>query len=98
MQNSTLTTSIEIQIETDLYEKIKHAADFQGILIADFALNAIRIATLQTIDTTEVITLSYADQYLFAESLLNPPEPNDALKRSFARYDQHYLPHKPDAT
>lgn len=98
MQNSTLNTSIEIQIGTDLYERIKHAADLQGISIADFALNAIRRAAQQTIDATEVITLSYADQYCLADSLLNPPEPNDALKRSLARHAQHCVRHTRGAT
>lgn len=81
-----------------MYETIKHAAGLRGISIADFAVDAIRSAALRTIDTTEVITLSNVDQNRLADSLLNPPESNNALKRAFAYHKEHCLPHKSDAT
>lgn|SRR5690606_13142516 len=98
MPQSTPTVRIDIQIGTNLYQTVKHAADLQGISIADFTVNAIRNAALRTIDATEVITLSNVDQNCLADSLLNPPEPNNALKRAFAHHTQHCLPPNPDAS
>lgn len=98
MPQSTPTVRIDIQIGTNLYQTIKHAADIQGISTADFAVDAIRRAALRTIDTTEVLTLSNVDQNCLADALLNPPEPNNALKRAFAHHNQHCLPLKPDTS
>jgi len=36
----------------------------------------------------EVIRLSLADSQRFADSILSPPEPVDALKRAIDRHDQ----------
>lgn len=51
--------------------------------IADTATSE---AARQTIEATEIIRLSVEDQRLFAECLLNPPEPAAALKRAFEKH------------
>lgn len=43
-------------------------------------------AARQTVEATEIIRLSVEDQRLFAESIINPPEPNAALRRAFEKH------------
>jgi len=88
MTKITPTVCINVRIRADLYQKIKHAAELQGKSTTDFVINTIRNAAEQHIDETEVINLSTTDQKLFSHSLLDPPEPNDPLKRAIANRNQ----------
>lgn len=53
--------------------------------MTDFVVAAVQDAALRTIEQTEVIRLSLADQACFAMALLSPPQPSLALQRAFAR-------------
>ena len=65
---------------------LKRAAEIQGRTLTDFVVAAASEAARQTIETTDIIRLSVEDQQRFAESLLNPPEPNEALRRAFEKH------------
>ena len=53
--------------------------------MTDFVVAAVQEAARNTIDQTEVIRLTLADQKCFATALLSPPKANPALSRAFAR-------------
>ena len=52
----------------------------------DFVVAASSEAARKAIESTDVIRLSLEDQRLFAESLLNPPEPNTALHKAVEKH------------
>jgi uncharacterized protein (DUF1778 family) len=43
-------------------------------------------AACRAIEQTEIIQLSLEDQRQLAEAILNPPEPNAALKKAAGKY------------
>ncbi len=44
------------------------------------------IAARQAIEEAQIVRLSAADQKLFVEALLDPPEPTPAMSRAFAHH------------
>ena len=77
---------IEARIAPDVLAAVKRAAEIQGRSVSDFMVAAAREAAERTIEETQIIRLSLADQERLAEALINPPAPNEALKRAFAAH------------
>jgi uncharacterized protein (DUF1778 family) len=50
---------------------------------------AAREAANRTIEETQIIRLSVADQRAFAEAVLNPPPPGEALRRAASAYRRY---------
>ncbi len=76
---------LEARISPELHTMLKRAAELQGRSVTDFVVSTVQEAARQTIQQSEIIALSVADQECFANALLSPPEPNDALRRAFRR-------------
>jgi uncharacterized protein (DUF1778 family) len=85
MAQATSSARLEARISSDLHALLKRAAEIQGRSMTDFVVNAVQAAAQSTIEQTGVIRLSLVDQECFAQALLEPPKPNAALKRAFAR-------------
>jgi uncharacterized protein (DUF1778 family) len=85
---ATATARLEARISPDLQKMLKRAAEIQGRSLTDFVVTACQDAAQRTIEQTEIIRLSLADQQRFAELLLSPPKPSPALKRAMARHDK----------
>jgi uncharacterized protein (DUF1778 family) len=85
-QEKTRTARIEVRITPDGLAIVKRAAEIQGRSLSDFVVAAAQEAAYQTIERVEIIRLSVEDQRLFAEALLNPPEPAPALVRAMENY------------
>ena len=66
--------------------RLKRAAEIQGRTLTDFVVAAADEAACRTIEQTEIIHLSLEDQRQLAEAILNPPEPNEALKKAAQRH------------
>jgi len=69
----------------EVYALLKRAAEIEGRTLTDFVVSAAREVACRTIEQTEMIRLSLEDQRQIAESLMNPPAPNAALKKAFRR-------------
>ncbi|RQR60429.1 DUF1778 domain-containing protein [Burkholderia sp. Bp9015] len=82
------TTRFEARIETDVHAVIRRAAEIQGRTMSDFVVSAAREAAQRAIADAEIIRLSVADSERFAQAILSPAEPIDALKRALERHDQ----------
>ena len=81
-QQQARTARIEARITPEGLAIVKRAAEIQGRSLSDFVVAAAQEAAYQTIERVEIIRLSIEDQRLFAEALLNPPEPAPALVRA----------------
>lgn len=76
---------LETRISTDLMEVLRRAAQLQDRTLTDFVIGAAQEAARKVIAETSVVRLSLGDQQRFAAALIDPPKPNAALKRAFAR-------------
>ena len=79
------TARIEARITPAALAVVRRAAEIQGRSVSDFVVAAASEAASRTIDETDIIRLSVEGQRQLADLLLNPPEPNRALKRAFRR-------------
>jgi uncharacterized protein (DUF1778 family) len=86
MMASEPTARLEARLPADIHAMLKRAAQIQGRTLTDFVVTAAQEAARHTIEDTEIIRLSAEGQKRFAEALLNPPEPNEALKRAFEHH------------
>lgn len=80
------TARLEARLPAHVHAMLKRAAEIQGRTLTDFVVAASSEAAQRTIENAEMIQLSLEDQRFFAETLLNPPEPNPALQRAFAKH------------
>ena len=81
-QEPARTSRIEARIAPDALTIVKRAAEIQGRSVSDFVVAAAQEAAHRTIEETQIIRLSVADQKSFAEAILNPPAPGPGLLRA----------------
>jgi len=82
----TRTSRLEARISPDMLSVVKRAAEIQGRSVSDFVVAAAQEAAQRTIEETAIIRLSIEDQRALADAILNPPEPNDALRKAADAY------------
>jgi uncharacterized protein (DUF1778 family) len=80
------TARLEARIAPDALAIVKRAAEMQGRSVSDFVVAAAQDAAYRAIEETQVIRLSVADQKMFVDAILNPPPPNDAMRRAAAAH------------
>jgi len=76
------TARLEARLPASVYATVKRAAELKGRSITDFVVGAAHDAALRAIEEEEIIRLCKQDQLLFAQSLIDPPQPNEALRRA----------------
>jgi len=82
-RQSNRTARVEVRKSTDDLAVVKRAAEIQGRSVSEFIVDAAQQLAHKTIEETTVMRLSVEDQRLIMESILNPPEPTEALRRAF---------------
>lgn len=85
-QPSTRSARVEARLSPEALAIVKRAAEIQGRSVSDFVVSAAQEAAQRTIEEVQVIRLAVEDQQALATALLNPPEPNDALRRAAAAH------------
>lgn len=85
--STTLSSSkrLEARISPDLHAMLKQAAALEGRTLTDFVIDAVQAAARESIERTQVVRLSIADQQAFVNALISPPSPNKALKKAFEK-------------
>ncbi len=76
------TARLEARLPASVYATLKRAAELKGRSITDFVVSAAHEAAQRAIEEEGVIRLSAEDQLRFAEALINPPPPNEVLRRA----------------
>jgi uncharacterized protein (DUF1778 family) len=79
---------VEIRMTPEQKENIERAASLRGTSVTDFILNEVQPAATATIEEFELLELRNEDRRVFVEALLNPPQPNEAMKAAVARHKQ----------
>ena len=85
-QSSTRTARVEARLSPEALAIVKRAAELQGRSVSDFVVAAAQEAAQRTIEEVQVLRLAIEDQQALATALLNPPEPNEALRRAAAAH------------
>lgn len=86
MSTASATARLEARLPLDVMGRLKRAAEIQGRTLTDFVVAAADEAACRAIEQTEIIHLSLEDQRQLAEAILNPPEPNEALRKAAKKY------------
>ena len=87
MQNTQRHARLEARTTPEVLAILKRAAEIEGRSLTDFVVAAASAAARQTIEQTEIIRLSSADQARFFEALMDdksPPAP--AMARAFEHH------------
>ena len=85
-RGSDRTARIEARISPEQKQTFERAAEIEGVTLTDFAVSSMQRAAIQVFKDHAMITLSNRDQQAFVEALMNPPEPNEALRSAAKRY------------
>jgi uncharacterized protein (DUF1778 family) len=83
------TSRLEARVAPETLTIVKRAAELQGQSVSEFVVTAAREAANRTIEETQIIRLSVADQRAFADAMLNPAPPGEALRRAADSYRRH---------
>ena len=81
-QQGQSTSRLEARLPQLVLDRLKRAAEIQGRSLTDFVVAAADEAARRAIEQTEIFRLSAEDQRRFAESILNPPKANAALRKA----------------
>ena len=76
------TARLEARLPAAVYAQLKRAAQIKGRTISDFVVAAAQEAAQRAIEDEGILRLSIEDQFRFADALISPPRPNDALRRA----------------
>ena len=90
-QKSTRTARLEARIAPDALAVVRRAAELQGQSVSDFVVAAAQDAAQRTIEETQMIRLSVADQRAIAEAIINPPPLTAAMERAIERHHKLIL-------
>jgi uncharacterized protein (DUF1778 family) len=88
-QDTHRTERLQARIAPEALAIVKRAAEMEGRSVSDFVVAAAQAAAQRSIEQTQIIRLSVDDQRRFAEALINPPEPNEALRRAAKIHAEH---------
>jgi uncharacterized protein (DUF1778 family) len=82
-ESNTRSARLEARIAPDALAVVKRAAEIQGRSMSDFVVEAARAEAERTIERTQIIRLSLADQERMVEVLTNAPKASPGLDRAF---------------
>lgn len=85
------TARLEARIPVEIYQMLKYAAAIYGCTLTDFIISAVRNEAEKAISQHNVVSLSMRDQLAFAEALIDPGEPTEAMRNAKRHYEELIL-------
>ena len=85
---ATVMSRLEARVTPETKSLLQQAADLEGRTLTDFVIASVQAEAYRVIERHQKLKLSREDSEAFVNALLNPPEPNQALKSAVQRYDQ----------
>jgi len=84
------STSERLEARVPREQKLffQRAAALRGVSLTDFMIESLHTAAVLTIEEHDVLRLSLEDKRRFVDGLMNPPAPNEALKRAAERHQR----------
>ena len=77
---------LQIRLDAQAKSILQRAAGHRHKTLSQFVLGTALEEAERIIRENEVVTLSGADWKVFYDALTNPPAPNAALRKAYARY------------
>ena len=77
---------LEARITSQQKRLFERAASLRGSTVTDFVVDSAQQAALEAIRDFRVLKLDREDSMTLAKLLLNPPAPNEALRKAAASY------------
>lgn len=77
---------IDARLPVETKQLIERAAVITGVTLSDFVVSKAYEAARTVVQEHDTWVLNRRQSKAFVEALLNPPEPNDALKRAAVHY------------
>lgn len=77
---------LQVRLDSQAKNVLRRAAGYRRKTVSQFVLATALEEAEKVIRENEVVTVSDADWTLFYDALTDPPEPNSALRKAFARY------------
>ncbi|MCW9679823.1 DUF1778 domain-containing protein [Dolichospermum planctonicum UHCC 0167] len=79
---------LEARITPETKALLQKAADLEGRTLTDFVISSVQAEALRVIERHQTLKLSMSDAESFVDAILNPPQPNNAIKAAAIRYKQ----------
>lgn len=85
-KNSHTSARLEARVKPEIKALWQKAAALEGRTLTDFVIASVQEAAYKVIERHEQLKLDRNDSEAFVAALLNPPQPNEALKAAALRY------------
>ncbi|WP_345951309.1 DUF1778 domain-containing protein [Mucilaginibacter sp. PAMB04274] len=81
--STAVNDRIDVRISTEQKELIKYASELRGFKsLSEFVVFCINAEATKIINDNNSMLTSLEDKRIFVNALLNPPAPNDKLKKA----------------
>jgi uncharacterized protein (DUF1778 family) len=77
---------LQVRLDAESKSVLQRAASYRRKTVSQFVLATALEEAEKVIRENEVVTLSGPDWKVFYDALTNPPPPNAALRKAFAKY------------
>jgi len=84
------STNITLTINPEQKQKLEKAAAMRCLSISEYLLQLALDAATEEIPEPETIIVSDRDWEIIESAILNPPEPNEALKAAIKEHQENY--------
>jgi len=84
--NETRRERVALRVTPERKVLLRRAAAIKGSSLSEFVASSAEEAALKAVREHDVMTLTAQDSIAFVEALLNPPPPNEALRRAFQHH------------
>lgn len=79
---------LEARISPETKSLLQKAADLEGRTLTDFVIASVQAEAYRVIEKHQKLKLNLEDSQAFVNALLNPPPPNEALKKAALKHKQ----------
>lgn len=77
---------LQVRLDAESKSVLQRAASYRHKTVSQFVLATALEEAEKVIRENEIVTLSSPDWKLFYDALTDPPAPNAALRKAFAKY------------
>ncbi|MBV6305642.1 DUF1778 domain-containing protein [Candidimonas humi] len=79
---------LQVRLSAEAKTVLQLAANYRHKTVSQFVLTTALAEAEKVIRENEAVSLSAADWKVFYDALSNPPAPNAALRKAFAKYQK----------
>lgn len=77
---------LEARIPVPVYDIMQRAAQLRGLTLTGYLIATAGEDARRTVEEADILRMARADQEQFAHALIDPPAPNERLKRAARRH------------